>query len=216
VHGAGRSFSAGFDLKESAQVTRKGEADWRPVFEADLEVIMRFWHSPLPTVSAVHGACMAGACELALACDITVAAEDARFGEPELKFGAGVVALLLPWLTGPKQAKELLLTGNDRLTAAEALRIGLINRVVPEGGHLEAALQIARTMAVMDRDALRMTKQAINRSYEIMGLAEALAAGLESGVGIACLDTPERRSFDEIARKDGLKAALAWRESRFV
>jgi hypothetical protein len=65
---------------------------------------MRFWHFPRPTIATVSGPCLAGACELALACDITIASEDAFFGEPELKFGAGIVAMILPWvdhLTGP-------------------------------------------------------------------------------------------------------------------
>ena len=69
---------------------------------------------PMPTIAAVRGACLAGACELALACDLTVAADDAFFGEPELKFGAGIVAMLLPWLVGPKIAKEIILLGEDR------------------------------------------------------------------------------------------------------
>ena len=62
---------------------------------------------------------------------MTIAAEDAIFGEPELKFGAGIVVMILPWLVGPKRAKEIILTGADRIPAREALDIGLINRVVP-------------------------------------------------------------------------------------
>ena len=72
----------------------------------DFDTVMRFWHLSKPTVAAVRGPALAGGCELALACDVTVAAEDARFGEPELRFGAGIVVMLMPWLTGPKHAKE--------------------------------------------------------------------------------------------------------------
>ena len=168
-----------------------------------------------PTISAVHTYCLAGGCELALACDITIAAEGTRFGEPELKFGSGIVALLLPWLTNPKRAKELILTGNDKLDARDALAMGLINRVVPAGEELDTALAVARDIAVMDADAVRLTKQAINRTYEMMGMGQALAMALDIDVQIESLETAERRTFKEIAAKDGLKAAIAWRDARF-
>src|ERR1700675_2249802 len=87
--------------------------------------------SPKPTIAAVRGACLAGACELALACDLTIASPDAFFGEPELKFGAGIVVMILPWIVGPKIAKEIILTGEDRISAERAREIGMINRIVP-------------------------------------------------------------------------------------
>ena len=213
--GAGRAFSAGFDLKEGATEKRDGPADWRNILKRDLDFIMRFWHSPKPTIAAVHGPCLAGACELAMACDVTIADETARLGEPELRFGSGIVALLLPWLTNPKRAKEILLTGNDKLTAQEAHEIGMINKVVAEGEHLDAALAMARTMAVMDPDSVRLTKHAVNRTYELMGMNEALTMGMDIDVQIETIETPERREFGRILREQGLKAALAWRESRF-
>ena len=215
VKGAGRAFCAGFDLKESVQRERRGVADWRPVLEHDLAVIMKFWHLSKPTIAAVQGYALAGGCELALACDITIAADNARLGEPELKFGAGIVALLLPWFTNPKRAKEVLLTGNDRIGAEEALQIGMVNRVVPEADLLGTALGLAREIAVMDPHLVRMTKEAINRTYDIMGMREALAMALDMDVQIESMETPERREFNEIARAKGLKAAVAWRDSRF-
>ena len=96
VRGAGRCFSAGFDLKESAARGTRGAEAWRPILEADFDFIMQFWDSPKPTIAAVHGHCLAGAFEIMLACDISVAAEGAIFGEPEVRFGSGIVALLLP------------------------------------------------------------------------------------------------------------------------
>ena len=215
VAGAGRAFCSGFDLKDGTETPKHGVADWRPVLQRDFDIILRFWHLSRPTIAAVQGYCLAGGCELAMACDITVAAEGTRFGEPELRFGSGIVALLLPWLTGPKKAKELLLTGTDKVTAAEALAIGMINRVVPDGQELAAALAMARDIAVMDRAAVAMTKQAINRSYEAMGFSQALAMALDVDVQIESMETPEGRAFAEIARRDGLKAALAWRDARF-
>jgi enoyl-CoA hydratase len=216
VQGAGRAFSAGFDLKESAAEPTRGVAAWREVLRRDLEMTMRFWRLQKPTIAAVHGYCLAGACELAVACDITIAADDAVFGEPELRFGSGIVTLILPWVVGPKRAKELLLTGNDRLSAPEALAMGLVNRVVPREDLEAEALRIARTIAVMDAGAVRLTKEAINRAADIMGLPQALEAGVDLAVQVETLETPERREFDAIRRRDGLKAALAWRDARFA
>jgi enoyl-CoA hydratase len=176
---------------------------------------MRFWHSPLPTVAAVKGYALAGACELAMACDITIAAAGARFGEPELRFGSGIIALLMPWLSGPKRAKEALLTGNDKISAEDALAMGLVNRVVPEGEEVKVALAIAREIAINDREKVRLTKQAVNRTYSIMGFEQALAMGLDTDVQIEALQTPEGKTFREIRQRDGLKAALAWRDARF-
>lgn len=216
VHGIGRAFCSGFDLKEGVTQKREGRADWEEVYTRDLDVVMRFWRLSKPTIAAVHGYCLAGGFELALACDVTIAGADARMGSPELRFGSGIVALLLPWLTGPKKAKELLLTGADRITAEEAVACGLINRVAAEGAHLEEALAVARQIAVMDSAAVRLTKAAINEAYEIMGLGKALAAGVATGVSIELMETEERRTFNEIARTQGLKAAVAWRDARFA
>jgi enoyl-CoA hydratase len=213
--GAGRAFCAGFDLKEGAATPKTGIADWRPIIQRDFDVIMRFWHLSRPTIAAVHGHCIAGGCELALACDITIAAEGALFGEPELRFGSGIVALLMPWLAGPKKAKEWILSGNDKVTAVEAMAWGLVNRVVPDGQHLDAAMRLARDIAVNDRLKVAMVKQAINRSFDIMGLGNALAVAMETEVQLEAMETPEGKMFRDIARKDGLKAALAWRDARF-
>lgn len=215
LRGAGRAFCAGFDLKEGVQQVRKGVADWRPVLERDLAVIMRFWNLPKPTIAAVHGYALAGGCELALACDMTVVAEGTRLGEPELKFGSGIVAMLLPWFANPKRAKEVLLTGNDRIDAKEALELGMINRVVPEDVLMDNAMGLAREICVMDPAVVRLTKEAINRTYDIMGMRQALEVALDLDVMIESLETPERKTFSEISRTKGLKAAVAWRDSRF-
>ena len=82
VHGNGRAFSAGFDLQAGAAANRKTEADWRSAIDADLELIMRFWHSPKPTIAALHGYVLAGGFEIALACDMSVCDEATLFGEP--------------------------------------------------------------------------------------------------------------------------------------
>ncbi|HEX7968112.1 MAG TPA: enoyl-CoA hydratase-related protein [Stellaceae bacterium] len=214
--GAGNGFCSGFDLKEQAASRPSGVGQWRPLLKRDFDAIMRFWNSPKPTLAAVRGPCLAGGCELALACDITIAAEDAVFGEPELRFGAGIVVMLLPWLTGPKRAKQLLLTGDDKLGARCAEAMGLVNEVVPSGEELSRALALAADLAAIDPMALRETKRAINRSYEIMGMGEALAAALDIDLQIEGEGTADKRQFMEIVRREGLRAALAWRDARFA
>ena len=216
VHGAGRAFCSGFDLKDDAAAQPSGVATWRRLLQQDFDFLIRFWDLSKPTIAAVHGYCLAGGCELAMACDITIAAENAVFGEPELRFGSVITALMMPWLIGPKRTKELLLTGQDRIPAAWAEKIGLINRTVPDADYLDEALAVAGQIARMDPDAVAMTKQAINRTYETMGLREALRANLDIAVQIENLETPERKTFQEITRREGLKAAIAWRDARFA
>jgi len=213
--GAGRGFSSGFDLKEQMERRPEGAAVWREILDLDFSTTLRFWDSPKPTIAAIHGPCMAGAFEMALACDLSLCSTDAVFGEPELKFGAGIVTLLLPWVVGPKAAKDIILTGDDGVGAERALALGIVSRVVPEGEHLTTALRIARQIAVIDPELVRETKRALNRSYEIQGLRAALETALDIDHAVESHGSPDKRRFMDIARAQGLKAALAWRESRF-
>jgi len=215
VHGAGRSFSAGFDIKASASAGERTVAQWRKVLEDDFAFIMQFWDCPKPTIAAVHGHCVGGAFELMLACDVTVASETALFGEPEVRFGSGIVAMLLPWVTGPKAAKEILLSGQDRLSAERARELGIVNHVVSEAEVLAKAEAIARDFIAAAPDSVRLTKQAINRGYEIMGFRQALLQALETDIIIEAAGGPERSEFNRLRREQGLKAALAWRDARF-
>jgi enoyl-CoA hydratase/carnithine racemase len=215
VRGAGAAFSSGFDLKEQMERQPKGVEQWRPILRHDFDTIMRFWHFPLPTIATVRGPCLAGACELALACDITIAADDAFFGEPELKFGAGIVALLLPWIAGPKIAKEIILLGEDRVPAARAREIGMVNRVVSVDELDATGLAIANHIAAIDPNLVKETKRAINRAFEAQNMLTALEEALAIDLAIEGAGSPDKIQFMEIARRDGLKAALAWRDARF-
>jgi enoyl-CoA hydratase/carnithine racemase len=215
VRGAGGCFSSGFDLTEQMQHDPSGEAQWRAILRQDFDSIMRFWHCPKPTIAAVDGPCLAGACELALACDLTVASSDAVFGEPELKFGAGIVVMILPWLVGHKVAKEIILTGADRIGAERAREIGMVNRVVTAGELDAEALRLARHIAAIDPGLVKETKRTINRMLEAQGMLEALEAALAVDLAIESVGTPDKRAFMEVARRRGLKGALAWREARF-
>jgi enoyl-CoA hydratase len=215
VRGAGTAFSSGFDLKEQMERRPHGIEQWRPILRKDFDTIMRFWHCPLPTIAAVRGPCLAGACELALACDITVASEDAFFGEPELKFGAGIVSMILPWIVGPKAAKEIILTGEDRISALRAKELGMVNRIVPAAELDGAALTLANHIAAIDPTLVKETKRAINRQLEAQNMLAALEEALAIDLAVEGAGSPDKVAFMEIARRDGLKAALAWRDARF-
>ena len=193
VRGAGSAFSSGFDLKEQMERPPRGIDEWGPVLRRDFDTVMRFWHFPRPTI----------------------AADDAFFGEPELKFGAGIVAMILPWIVGPKIAKEIILTGEDRIPAARAKEIGMVNRVVPTAELDSAALALARHIAAIDPDLVKQTKRAINRAYEAQNMLAALEEALAIDLAVEGAGSPDKAQFMDIARRDGLKAALAWRDARF-
>ena len=215
IRGAGKAFSSGFDLKEQMERRPTGVAQWKPILQKDFDVPMRFWHCAKPTIAAVRGPCLAGACELALACDLTICAEDAFFGEPELKFGAGIVVMMLPWIVGPKVAKEIILLGQDRISAQRAYEIGMVNRVVSAEALDESALALAHHIAAIDPALVKDTKRAINRQLEARGMLDALDHALAIDLAIEGAGSPDKMQFFDIARADGLKAALNWRDARF-
>jgi enoyl-CoA hydratase/carnithine racemase len=215
VSGSGTAFSSGFDLKEQMERRPTGFEQWKPILRKDFDTVMRFWHCPKPTIAAVRGPCLAGAFELALACDMTIASETAFFGEPELKFGAGIVAMLLPWLVGPKVAKEIIFMGEDRLSVERARELGIVNRIVPDVALDEAALTAAKHLSAIDPNLLRQTKRAINLSIERQGMLDSLEAALAIDLDIEGAGSPDKNAFMDIARAGGLKAALSWRDARF-
>lgn len=213
--GAGRAFSAGFDISPENESGIEGALGWREELAHDIDVTMRVWGLPKPVIAAVRGWCLGGACELAMACDLIVATEDARFGEPEIRFGSGPVTLLMPFVLGQKKTNELLFTG-DSIDATEAERLGLVNRVVA-GDALDAAVtELVRRIAPTPLPVLRLTKIALTRAYEAMGLRQAVASNLELSAMLNAADTPEQHEFNAIARERGVKAALAWRDAHYA
>jgi len=221
IEGAGRAFSSGFDLDmgvgdETANATPDQLREiMRRELRRDFDIILRFWDSPKVTIAAVHGYCLGSAMEISMACDLTVASGDCRFGEPEVQFGSGIVALLLPWICGPKRAKEMLLTGMDKVSAAQAEAWGLVNRVVEAGKLHEAARELALSIAQNDQLAVRLTKRAINQGYDTAGMRKALLDALDLDVQIESTETPESKAFNEIMETQGVRAAIAWRRSQF-
>jgi len=215
LSGAGRAFSAGFDLDTGSPAQGETQEEFlRRELQHDFEVIMRFHDFPKPIIAAVHGYCFGSSMEIAALCDITLAAAGCRFGAPEVRFGSGMVCLILPWIIGQKHAREMLLVGSDRISAERAEAIGLVNRVVPADELMDAAFAMAGEIAVNDPVAVRLTKKALNRSMDIAGMKMALREALEIDIEIESTDTLASREFNRILDADGLKAALAWRAAQ--
>jgi enoyl-CoA hydratase len=219
IAGSGRAFCAGYDLKEEAEHEKEhgplDVAGWRAALAQDADRMLELFDHPKPVLAQVHGYCLAGGCDLMMMCDLAVASDDAMFGEPEIRFGSGVVTMVMPWLVGARKAKELLLTGEDRIPADEAKRIGLVNRVVPRDRLEEETVALANEIAILDPVAISLTKRSINRALEVSGFREALAANVDIDSVIEAAEVPERIEFRRIREKEGLKAAIAWRDARF-
>ena len=210
IAGAGRSFCAGYDLSEES-----GSETALDGLTNSLDRLLEVFDHPRPIIAEVHGHCLAGGCDLMMMCDLAVASDDAVFGQPEIRFGSAVVAHVMPWLIGARRAKELILTGHDKLDAFEAHRIGLVNRVVPRESLEDETMRLAQQLAVVDPEVMALTKRAINRSWEVAGFRQALIGGVDLGAEIESTRSPEREEFDRIASDQGLKAAIRWRDERF-
>ena len=164
--GRGRAFCAGHDLKEPEP--EETPVQTRERLEEIQDVTRLVRRFPGPVVAAVHGYALGAGCEFALCCDVVVAAEDAQFGFPEVGVGLSVtggVSKLLPVLVGWAKAKELLLLG-ERVSGAEAARIGLVARAVPAGEHEAAALALARRLAARPPLALSLAKQVLDHGLD--------------------------------------------------
>jgi enoyl-CoA hydratase len=209
IAGAGRAFCSGYDLSGPTPDDVWG---WRTVLAADVAATLAIWRCSKPVIAQVHGFALAGGLELAMACDLVVASEDARLGEPEIRFGSAPVTLLMPFLIGQKATRELLLTG-DLVDAAEARRLGLVNRVVPAERLSAEVDALAETLARVEPDVMAPTKLMLNRAMEAAGFMAAVEAGLDLQSIVNTSATA--RAFDAVIRRDGLKAALAWRDRRY-
>ena len=215
LRGAGRAFSAGYDLNEDARGGVLDARHWHEELSRSTEEMLKFFDHPKPVIASVHSYCLAGGTDLMLACDLAVAADDAYFGYVDVRFGSGVVSMFLPWVVGGRIAKELLFTGEDRIGAQEALRLGLVNRVVPRERLHDATLEMAEEIARNEPFVVQATKRAVNRAWEVAGFRAAMSANTELDVMIETANLPARDEFRRITMEHGLKAAIAWRDARF-
>ncbi|WP_417599163.1 enoyl-CoA hydratase [Pararhodobacter oceanensis] len=181
--GTGAHFSAGHDLKEAQRERQDFTVEERFDYEEQryFDYALKIWDCPKPTIARVQGACVAGGFTVANMCDLIVASEDAFFSDPVVRTmaAAAVEVLVHPWAMGLRRAKEFLFT-SERMPAAEAYRIGMVNRVVP-GEALEAETRaLAEQIAQVPPFALRLVKRSLNRSLDAQGFKVALSAHFDA------------------------------------
>ncbi|MET7472455.1 enoyl-CoA hydratase [Micromonospora sp. NPDC005686] len=195
--GAGKHFSAGHDIGTpgrdiDSSFDRRAGLWWDHVgkagadsrFARESEVYLgmcRRWRElPKPMIAMVQGACIAGGLMLAWSCDLIVAADDAFFADPVVRMGIpGVEYFAHPWVLGPRFAKEFLFTG-DRMPAARAAELGMVNRVVARDELEAEVMGLAARIAQMPRLGLALTKKAVNQAEDLMGLRD----GVDSVFGL--------------------------------
>jgi enoyl-CoA hydratase len=200
--GSNKAFAAGADIKEMAD---KAYIDMsRADYAGDYERLTRVRK---PLIAAVAGFALGGGCELAMMCDFIIAADNAKFGQPEIKLGIipGIGGTQrLTHAVGKAKAMDMILTGR-MMDAAEAERSGLVSRVVPAASLMEEATKVAETIAALSEPSLIAAKEAVNRSFET-----SLAEGVRF----------ERRTFHALFatkdRKEGMTAFIEKRPPRFT
>ncbi|MDD5503219.1 MAG: enoyl-CoA hydratase-related protein [Candidatus Thermoplasmatota archaeon] len=202
ITGAGKAFVAGADISEMAIMTPKQAEEFAKLGQ---NVFSKIANLPVPAIAAVNGYALGGGCELALACDIRIASEKAKFGQPEVGLGItpGFGATQrLPRIVGEAKAKELIFTGAI-IDANEAFRIGLANKVVPLESLIAESRLVAKTIMEKGPIAIAKSKCAIN---------EGANASLQAGMEI------EARLFGECfgpEQKEGMKAFSEKRKPAF-
>ncbi len=202
ITGSDKAFAAGADIKEMADKT------FIDVFLGDFAAA---WHrvaaARKPVIAAVAGFALGGGCELAMQCDLVIAADNAKFGQPEIKLGIipGIGGTQrLTHAVGKAKAMDLILTGR-MMDAQEAERSGLVARIVPAANLIEEALKVAETIAAMSLPSVLAAKEAVNRAFET-----SLAEGVRF----------ERRVFHSLFatadQKEGMAAFIAKRPAKFT
>jgi enoyl-CoA hydratase len=213
VRGAGKAFSAGYDLGggneglEMPFFTSGGDGQWpRHVTEGWMSI----WDLAKPVIAQVHGYCLAGGSELASGCDLIYVAEDAQIGYPAVRFGVPDMHFH-PWTIGMRKAMEAMLTG-DSMSGVEAVQLGWANAAFPVGELDERVIEIASRIAKLPPDIVQINKRVVHRQMEVMGMRTGIRVGTE----LCALGTRQKsmRAFVEEMQK-GLTDALTKRDAPF-
>jgi len=211
IRGAGPCFSSGYDLAGVGALpwhTAGGQGQWaRHVVEG----CFRVWDLAKPVIAQVHGWCLAGGSELAVACDLVYVAEDAQIGYPPVRTMSPPDNQYHAWLLGMRPAMEAMLTG-DSMSGLEAVRLGFANRAHPLDELEPAVLAMAERIAKVDPELAQLNKRLVHRQMEAMGLR----AGLRAGTDLHALGwhTPASRDYMQQMRQ-GVRQALDVRDKGF-
>jgi enoyl-CoA hydratase len=211
------SFCAGYDIGRgdtSKDGWRHDALKWHEYLARNLEMEMMPWYMRKPVVASIQGHALGGGCELAMFCDLSIAADNALFGEPEVRFSDPGPGIVMPWIIGFKRARELLYFG-DMIDAKTALSFGMINRVVPLSELKTETLKYAKRLALIAPEALVATKLSINRGADAAGFRNAMLAGLDVVAPLYAARTEVGMKFAELTETLGLQAALKWRKNQF-
>jgi enoyl-CoA hydratase len=218
IRGAGKSFCSGYDVTPAGEAGHAAAAEVSLPRRAVETVAMargwsRIWNAPVAVIAQVHGHCLAGGTDLALHCDLVVAAEDAVIGFPALRMGGTPPTNMWLYHVGPQWAKRLLYTG-DTFTGRMAEKIGFALEAVPAEALDEHVLALATRIAAMGRDIVAINKHVLNRGIDLMGraLLQDIAAPLDSIANMA----PEMSAFQTRAHEIGLAAAFRERDGPFA
>ena len=214
----GRSFCVGYDINTGdpeKEAKRHDAMHWHDSLTKDMAFEFAPWDMRKPVIASVQGHALGGGCELTMFCDITIAADNALFGEPEIRFSNVGPAIIMPWMIGYKKARELLYFG-DMIDAETAERLGMVNHVVPLDELETFTMNFAKRMTLISAEALAKTKLAINRGADCGGFRSAMQAGLDVVAPIYAAKTEYGLKFTEIRLKEGLAAALKWRRDQFA
>ena len=186
--GAGKHFSAGHDLGSPQEMADQKKTplepgfkgEYRRIFERFFENTMRWRDLPKPTIAQVQGYCIMGGMMIASACDLIIASDDALFADRAVKWGgAHVQYFAMPWDLGPRKAKEYLFTGVF-IPAAEAEKLGLVNRVVPRKKLEEETMKLAQEIAERDPFALKFAKASVNEMQDAQGWRQAMQGAFKN------------------------------------
>jgi enoyl-CoA hydratase/carnithine racemase len=215
----GRSFCAGYDI--GARPAAKPEDDWRndPIkahkhLAPQLAFEMTPWSMKKPVIASVQGHVMGGGCELVMLCDLTIAADNATFGEPEVRFSSVGPAIVMPAIIGYKKARELLYFG-DTIDAEAARELGMVNRVVPLAELREKSLAWAKRLSLISPEALYATKLSINRGADAAGFSNRIHIGLDVVAPLYATKTEFGQRFRDMVEAEGVPAAVRWRAAQF-
>ena len=220
LRGNGRAFCAGYDITPPATPEAQAAAqEQRDNIRSDIHRMKRtpntmnsILNLSKPVIAGVHGYCIAGGTDLAMHCDIIIAADDAQIGFPPVRSMGTPPTHMWTYMVGPQWAKWFLLTG-ESVSGTRAEELGLVWKSVPGEG-LDAAVEdLARTMARIPWELLAANKSIVNKAMDLMGRTTLQHIAAETDA--IAHQAPIVKEFSRMAREEGLKSALEWRDSPF-